>query len=187
MHFFLAGGRLPGTRSAAINRGGALPAPTKTIELGKELSEQDIKDWDYEQKIDQYLDLDLFRALEEVYVPQKTVPPLRQLAELMRHKGSPDTQKRVVLKMEKAWQEGLEDLELRSTRRLPLNLTNWEDEEIFPLGHTKKDTALILHVDRGTLYNWINAKLKKIYPSQTGHIPISEIKRLRRGDAPVIE
>jgi len=143
-------------------------------ELKEELSEEDIKDWDYEQKIDRYLDLDLFRALEEVHAPQKTVPPLRQFAELMRHKGSPDTQKRLVLVMEKAWQEGLEDLELRSTRRLPLRLRNWEDKEQYPTGHSKTNVALILNKHRTTIHDWVNDGILEELPS--GNISIAEIQ-----------
>lgn len=68
----------------------------------------------------------------------------------------------------------------RPVKRLPAKLKNWEDEDSFPLGHKKTDTALILGVDRGTIYNWIDSgQIKK--SEETGRIPISEIKRIKNG------
>lgn len=86
-------------------------------ELQGELLEQDIEDWDYEQKIDRHIDLELFRALEKVYVPKNEAPPLRELSNLFRAKEpelrrSVDAQKRMISLAEKAWREALADLDL---------------------------------------------------------------------------
>ena len=148
-------------------------------ELQEELPEENIKDWDYAQKIDRSIDLDLFRVLESVYVPKKEAPPLRKLAKLIREKGSElkrpvDAQKRLALQAEKAWQEALEDLELRSTLRLPPHLRNWEDKEQYPTGHSKTNVALILNKHRTTIHDWVNDGTLEELPS--GNISIAEIQ-----------
>ncbi|MCZ6626261.1 MAG: hypothetical protein O7B35_18830, partial [Deltaproteobacteria bacterium] len=86
-------------------------------ELQEGLPKEVIKDWDYEQKIDRHIDLELFRALEKVYVPKKEAPPLRELSNLFRAKEpelrrSVDAQKRMISLAEKAWREALADLDL---------------------------------------------------------------------------
>lgn len=149
-------------------------------ELQEELPEEVIKDWDYEQKIDRHMDLEIFRVLESVYVPKKKVPPLRKLSKLIRAKDPEvrrpvDAQKKMTLQAEKAWQEALEDLELRSTLRLPHELRNWEDKEQYPTGHSKTNVALILNKHRTTIHDWVNDGTLEELPS--GGISIAEIQR----------
>lgn len=108
-------------------------------ELQGKLLEEDIKDWDYEQKIDRHIDLELFRALEKVYVPKKEAPPLRELSNLFRAKEpklrrSVDALKRMISLAEKAWREALADLDLvKASHSAPVEPTA---ENVFRKGES---------------------------------------------------
>lgn len=69
--------------------------------------------------------------------------------------------------------------------QLPDKLRDWEEKKVFPIGHTKTNAAKLCGVNRTTIYTWI--KKGTIKETSKSRIPISEIQRLRRGDAPVIE